>query len=41
MLEFIYLEPRTAKKKVKEEDIITALKGLVFNKVLNLKKITN
>jgi len=26
--EFIYLEPRTIKEKVKEEDIIVALRGL-------------
>ena len=38
---FIYLEPRTIKGKVKEEDIITALKGLAPNKALGLKKITN
>ena len=38
---FIYLEPRTIKKEVEEEDIITALKGLAPNKALGLKKITN
>ena len=41
ILEFIYLEPRTAKKKVEKEDIITALKGLALNKALSPKKITN
>ena len=41
ILGFIYLEPRTIKKEVKEEDIITALKGLTPNKALGLKKITN
>ena len=41
ILEFIYLEPRTVKEKVKEEDIIVALKGLAFNKALGLKKIIN
>ena len=38
---FIYLEPRTAKKEVKKEDIIIALKGLTLNKALGPKKITN
>ena len=38
---FIYLEPRTIKEEVKEEDIIAALKGLAPNKALGLKKITN
>ena len=38
---FIYPEPRTIKKEVDEEDIITALKGLAPNKALGLKKITN
>jgi len=41
ILEFIYLEPRTVKEKVKEEDIIAALKGLAPNKALGLKKIIN
>ena len=41
ILEYIYLEPRTAKEKVKEEDIIAALKGLTFNKAPSLKKIIN
>ena len=41
ILSFIYLEPQTAKKKVEEEDIIIALKGLALNKALSLKKITN
>jgi len=41
ILEFIYLELRTVKEKVKEEDIIAALKGLVSNKALGLKKIIN
>jgi hypothetical protein len=38
---FTYLEPRTIKKEVEEEDIITALKGLAPDKALGLKKITN
>jgi len=38
---FTYPEPRTIKKEVEEEDIITALKGLAPNKALGLKKITN
>ena len=41
ILEFIYLEPRTVKEKVKKEDIIVALKGLAPNKALGLKKIIN
>ena len=41
ILGFIYPEPQTAKKEVKEEDIIIALKGLALNKALGLKKITN
>ena len=41
ILGFIYLEPRTIKKEVEEEDIIIALKGLTPNKALGLKKITN
>ena len=41
ILGFIYPEPQTAKKEVKEEDIIMALKGLAPNKALGLKKITN
>ena len=41
ILGFIYPEPQTAKKEVKEEDIIIALKELIFNKALGLKKITN
>ena len=41
ILGFIYLEPWTTKKKVKEENIIIALKGFAFNKALNPKKITN
>jgi len=41
ILDFIYLELRTIKEEVKEEDIIAALKGLIFNKALSLKKITN
>ena len=41
ILGFIYSEPRTAKKEVEEEDIITALKGLASNKALGPKKITN
>ena len=41
ILGFIYLEPRTIKKEIEEEDIITALKGLAPNKALGLKKITN
>jgi len=32
---------QTAKKEVEEEDVITALKGLAFNKALGPKKITN
>jgi hypothetical protein len=38
---FTYPEPRTAKKEVEEEDIITALKGLAPNKAPGPKKITN
>ena len=38
---FIYPEPRTTKKEVDKEDIITVLKGLAPNKALGLKKITN
>ena len=38
---FTYLEPRTTKKEVDEEDIITALKGLAPNKAPGPKKITN
>ena len=41
ILGFIYLEPRTIKKEVKEEDIIIALKGLAPDKALGLKKIIN
>ena len=41
ILGFTYLEPRTIKKEVEEEDIIIALKGLAPNKALGLKKITN
>jgi len=41
ILEFIYLELQTVKKKVKEENIIAALKGLAFNKAPGLKKIIN
>jgi len=41
ILEYIYPEPRTAKEKVEEEDIIAALKGLALNKALGLKKIIN
>ena len=41
ILGFTYPEPQTAKKEVKEEDIIIALKGLAPNKALSLKKITN
>jgi len=37
----MYLKPQTIKEKVEEEDIIAALKGLVFNKALGLKKIIN
>jgi len=39
--EFIYLEPQIIKKKIKEEDIIAALKGLILNKALSLKNIIN
>ena len=39
--EFIYPEPRTAKKEVEEKDIIAALKGLAPNKAPGPKKITN
>ena len=35
ILDFIYLELRIIKEEVKEEDIIAALKGLIFNKTLN------
>jgi len=41
ILGFVYPEPRIVKEVVKEEDIITALKGLAPNKALGLKKITN
>jgi len=41
ILGVVYPEPRTVKEVVKEEDIITALKGLAPNKALGLKKITN
>ena len=41
ILGFIYPEPQTTKTEVKEEDIITALKGLAPNKAPGLKKITN
>jgi len=41
ILGFAYLEPRIVKEVVKEEDIITALKGLAPDKALGLKKITN
>ena len=37
ILKYIYLEPQTVKEKIKKEDIIAALKGLVFNKALGLK----
>ena len=41
ILGFIYPEPQTTKKEIKEEDIIITLKGLTLNKALGLKKITN
>ena len=41
ILGFTYLEPQTVKKKIEEENIIMALKGLVLDKALGLKKITN
>ena len=41
ILGLIYLEPQTTQKKVKEEDIIIALKRLALNKALNPKKSTN
>ena len=41
ILGFIYLEPQTIKKEIKEKDIIIVLKGLALDKALSLKKITN
>ena len=38
ILGFIYPEPKTTKTEVKEEDLITALKGLTPNKISGLKK---
>ena len=38
---FTYPEPQTAKKEVKEEDIIIALKGFALDKALSPKKTTN
>ena len=41
MLSFIYPKLQIIKTEVKEEDIITALKGLALDKAPNPKKITN
>ena len=41
ILSFIYPEPQTTKKKVKEENIIIILKGLTPDKALGPKKIIN